>query len=74
MTEVKTCSEHPSSMAERIEKRLRPSNDAAHADVVKQVGHSPTKTVTSIHHSRNLTYGEGNAGEGDVDGNKRGTV
>ena len=49
-----TSKDHPSSMAERIEKRLRPSNDIAHADVVKHMGHStPTRTITSVHHSGN---------------------
>jgi hypothetical protein len=58
----------------RIRHRLRPSNDTAHADSVTTVGHSPTRAVTSVHHSRNQTYGEGHPGEPGIDGNKRGTV
>jgi hypothetical protein len=58
----------------RIKHRLRPSNDTAHADSVTTVGHSPTRAVTSVHHTRNQTWGEGHPGEGDIRGNKRGVV
>ena len=71
--EIKTHRDHPSSMAERIEKRTRPSNDIKNADVVKQVGHSPNRTITSIHHSRVTDYGEGDCGV-DINGNKRDVV
>jgi hypothetical protein len=56
----------------RIKYRLRPSNDTVNADSVTVTGHSPTRTVTSVHHSRNLSFGKDNPGEGDGFGNKRG--
>jgi hypothetical protein len=34
-------------------------------------GTGPTRAHTNIHHSRNLQYGEGHPGEGDIRGNKR---
>jgi hypothetical protein len=40
-------------MQERINKRLRPSNDLKNADVVLHQGNSPTRTHTSIHQSGN---------------------
>jgi hypothetical protein len=58
----------------RIRNRLRPSNDTANAESVTTVGHSPTRTVTSIHHSRVHRHGEVNPGEGDIRGHKRGVV
>jgi len=58
----------------RIRHRLRPSNDTAHADSVTTVGNSPNRTVTSVHNSRNLSYGPDNVGEGDVRGHKRTVV
>jgi len=57
----------------RIRHRLRPSNDTANADSVTTVGHSPTRTVTSVHHSRVTQYGEDVHGV-DIHGNKRGVV
>jgi len=58
----------------RIKHRLRPSNDTANADSVTTTGHSPTRAVTSVHHSRNQQYGEGHPGEGSISGHKRTTV
>jgi hypothetical protein len=58
----------------RIRHRLRPSNDTANADSVTTVGHSPTRTVTSVHNSRVQRYGEGHPGEGSITGHKRGVV
>ena len=55
----------------RIKHRLRPSNDTAHADSVTTVGHSPTRAVTSVHNTRNQSYGEDREGS-DIFGNKRG--
>ena len=72
--EIKTHRDHPSSMAERIEKRTRPSNDIKNADVVKQVGHSPNRTITSIHHSRVTDYGKRAPEEPGISGEKRGVV
>jgi hypothetical protein len=58
----------------RVASRLRNSGDTAHADHVVQKGSSPNRTFTNIHHSRQQQYGDGNPGEGDVNGNKRGVV
>jgi hypothetical protein len=55
----------------RIKARLRPSNDTANADSVTTVGHSPTRTVTSVHHSRVHEHGKPSAGEGDISGGRR---
>ena len=48
MVEVK---QGPLSDAERIAKRLRPSNDHERADSRTTHGSGPTRTVTTIHHS-----------------------
>ena len=53
MPTIKTCSDHPSSMAERVSRRLRNSGDVKHADVTVQKGFSPNRTFTNIHHSGN---------------------
>jgi hypothetical protein len=74
MGELKTHPDHPTSMEERIRNRLRPSNDTANAESVTTVGHSPTRTITSIHHSRVHTHGKPSPGEGDISGGKRGVV
>jgi len=68
MGETKLSSQHPASMEERIKNRLRPSNDTANADSVTTVGHSPTRTVTSVHHSRVHTHGAPNEGERSITG------
>jgi hypothetical protein len=72
MTEVKTCAGHPSSMAERVSKRLRNSGDTDHADTVVVKGSGPTRTATNIHNSRNQSYGKDHPGEGDIYGRPRG--
>ena len=74
MTEVKTRADQPSSMAERIARRLRNSGDAKHADVVAHHGQGPTRTITNVHNTRNTQYGEGAPEEPGVDGSKRGVV
>ena len=74
MVEIKTHRDHPASMDERIAKRLRPSNDTAHADVVKKQGDSPLRTITTVHHTRNTQHGEGGPEEPGIDGAKRGVV
>jgi hypothetical protein len=51
MPHIKTSPDHPSSMAERVAKRLRNSGDVKHADVTVQKGSSPTRTFTNIHYS-----------------------
>ncbi len=48
--EVKTCGDHPASMADRVAKRLRPSGDPR-ADYHKQVGEGPTRAHTFGHYS-----------------------
>jgi hypothetical protein len=53
MPHIKTSPDHPSSMAERVSKRLRPSCDTKNADVFVQKGTGPTRTATAIHHSAN---------------------
>ena len=74
MGDLKTHRDHPASMEERIRNRLRPSNDTANAESVTTVGHSPTRTITSMHHSRVHTHGEVNRGEGSITGHKRDVV
>jgi hypothetical protein len=76
MVETKyNTSHHAGANADaRIKSRLHPSNDTAHADSVTTTGHSPTRAVTSVHHSRNQTYGDGHPGEGSITGQKRGVV
>jgi len=59
----------------RIKSRLRPSNDTANADSVTVTGHSPTRTVTSVHHYGSACqHGKPHPGEGDIHGNKRETI
>ena len=53
MPHIKTSPDHPSSMAERVAKRLRNSGDVKHADVTVQKGSSPNRTFTNIHNSGN---------------------
>jgi hypothetical protein len=76
MTEVKTRSDHPSSMEQRIRDRLKPSAEPQRgAGPQVTVGSGPTRTVTTIHHTANTRrHGEGHPGEGDISGNKRGVV
>jgi hypothetical protein len=71
MVEVKTHSQHPSSMAERIEKRLRNSG-GEEADHVVQKGDGPTRTITNIHLPGSARkHGKDNPGEGSIGGGKR---
>jgi hypothetical protein len=56
----------------RIKNRTRPSNDTLNADSITVTGHSPNRTVTTVHHSRNLSFGKDHPGEGDVFGHPRG--
>jgi len=62
------------SMEQRVADRLKNSGDTAHADVSVVHGAGPTRAHTNIHHSRNLSYGPDNVGEGDIRGNKRDVV
>jgi hypothetical protein len=76
MTEIKTHRDHPSSMEQRIRDRLKPSAEPQRgAGPQVTVGSGPTRTVTTIHHTANTRqHGQGDPGEGDISGNKRGTV
>jgi hypothetical protein len=58
----------------RIASRLRNSGDVENADHVVQKGSGPTRVFTNIDHSRQHRHGPPNEGEGDIRGNKRGTV
>jgi hypothetical protein len=58
----------------RIRSRLKPSNDTANAERVTTVGHSPTRTITSVHHSRVHEHGKPSPGEGDINNKPRGVV
>jgi hypothetical protein len=50
MTEIKTCRDHPASMAERIRKRLDHSGGGpGRAAETVQVGTGPTRTITAVH-------------------------
>jgi hypothetical protein len=74
MTELKTRADQPSSMAERISKRLRNSGSPS-ADVVTKTGDSARRTFHNLHFTGNVhRTGEPNKGEGDINGNKRGDV
>jgi hypothetical protein len=73
MVEIKTHSDHPHSMEQRIANRLKPSC-GGDADVEVTKGSGPTRTVTAIHHSGSAKqHGEGRSGE-DINGNRRGQV
>ena len=72
--EIKTSSDHPSSMSERIAKRLRNSG-GEEADVVTKTGDGPTRVFHNIHNPGSARqHGSGNPGEGDINGQKRGVV
>ena len=74
MVEVKTCPEHPASMQERINKRLRNSG-GEEADTVVKNGEGPTRVFHNIHNPGSARqHGADNPGEGDIHGNKRGVV
>jgi hypothetical protein len=53
--QIKTSPDHPASMAERVNKRLRNSGEGANPDVTVTRGSSPNRTHTNLHHSANLT-------------------
>jgi hypothetical protein len=74
MTETKLRSDQPSSMPERISRRLRNSGDPS-ADVVTKTGDSARRTFHNLHFTGNVhRTGEANKGEGDINGNRRGKV
>jgi hypothetical protein len=50
MTEVRTCADHPKSMAERIQKRLDHSGGGpSRAAETVTVGSGPNRTITAVH-------------------------
>jgi hypothetical protein len=59
------------SNEQRIADRLKGSNDASSANSVVQHGTGPTRTITSIHHSRNQQHGPGAEGAPGIAGEKR---
>jgi hypothetical protein len=73
MPEIKTRSDHPRSMEQRIADRLKPS--CGDADVQVTHGTGPTRAVTAIHSSGSAKrHGEVSRGEGDLAGRPRGVV
>ena len=74
MVEIKTCSEHPASMAERINKRLRNSG-GEEADHIIKTGSGPQRVFHNLHNPGSARrHGSPNEGEGAIDGSKRGVV
>jgi hypothetical protein len=53
MAHIKTSPDHPSSMAQRIADRLKPSAGKDSGDVQVTQGNSPNRTITTVHHSAN---------------------
>jgi hypothetical protein len=49
MVDVKTSKDHPSSMAERINKRLRNSGETGEADTVTKTGEGPQRVFHNLH-------------------------
>lgn len=72
--EIKTHRDHPSSMADRIAKRLRNSG-GEEADVVTKTGDGPTRVFHNIHNpGSDRQHGKPNVGEGSVTGKARTSV
>ena len=75
MTEVKTRSDQPASMAERVSRRLRNSGEGAGPDITIKTGDSPQRVFHNIHHSGSADqHGPPHKGEGDITGKPRGAV
>ena len=73
MVEIKLHRDHPASMSERINNRLKPSAGADAGDVQVTRGSSPNRTITTIHHRASTRqHGEVNRGEGSITGERRG--
>jgi hypothetical protein len=71
--EVKTRSDHPASMAERISRRLRNSG-GEEADTTVKTGDGPTRVFHNIHNPGSARqHGPDNKGEGDITGSPRGS-
>ena len=72
--EIKTHRDHPRSMDERINKRLRNSG-GEEADHIVQNGTGPTRVFHNLHNSGSARqHGSPNEGEAGVDGRKRTVV
>jgi hypothetical protein len=72
--EVKTCSEHPASMQERINKRLRNSG-GEEADSITKTGTGAQRVFHNLHNPGSARqHGSDNPGEPGIDGRKRGVV
>lgn len=72
--EIKTNPRHPSSMSERISRRLRNSG-GEEADVTTKTGDGPQRVFHNIHNPGSARqHGDVNSGEPGIDGVKRGTV
>ncbi len=70
--EIKTSPDHPASMAERINKRLRNSGEGANPDVTVTRGSSPTRTHHNLFHSaRHLTRSNAQHERGQDDWSKK---
>jgi hypothetical protein len=62
-------------LEQRLDDRLKNSGDEKRADIVTKHGEGARRTFHNIFHSGNARQqGEGNPGEGDISGNKRGVV
>jgi hypothetical protein len=73
--EIKTHPDHPHSMEERVQRRLRPSAGDVGDRPQVTTGNSPNRTITTLHHGGAVRkHGEVNSGEGDIHGHKRGVV
>jgi hypothetical protein len=72
MVEIKTHRDHPRSMEERINRRLRNSG-GEEADSITKTGDSARRTFHNIHNPGSARqHGEDNKGEPGIDGRMRG--
>jgi hypothetical protein len=72
--EVKLRHDQPQSMEARVRARLNSSCCTERADAYVVTGSGPTRAATTTYNSFNKQWGEGNPGEGDILGRKRGVV
>ena len=72
MVEIKTHRDHPRSMEERINRRLRNSG-GEEADSITKTGDSARRTFHNIHNPGSARqHGSDHPGEGDIFGRRRG--
>jgi hypothetical protein len=75
MPEVKLRDDQPGTMEARVRARLQPSCCTDSADSYTVTGSGPQRTATATYNSGfQQKWGEGNKGEGDIFGRKRGVV